>query len=197
MGTGQSRSCANPAKSAPERLQLRRELEWEGFGWLAPGIFLHPSAETSTLGEVLDRLGLRENVVLLRAHDLNALPGCSSTKLVADCWKLDLLASRYQALLARFEPAPRLLMRELSPRTAFIVQTLLIHAFRRVVLHDPRLPGSLMPVHWSGHAAYELCREIYHLTQCASREFLSSHLVEVGFRRPGREYLRRLGGLEQ
>jgi hypothetical protein len=51
----------------------------------------------------------------------------------------------------------------LTPEKAFVVRTLLIHAYRRVQLHDPQLPVELLPTPWPGALAYELARQIYLL----------------------------------
>ena len=49
----------------------------------------------------------------------------------------------------------------LDPQTSFVVRTLLIHEFRRIVLTDPDLPDSLLPQDWPGHAAFELTKALY------------------------------------
>ena len=113
------------------------------------------------LTAVLDRLGLRESAMVLEARDLRALAAMPADGLIAECWDLQELAALYRGFLERFEPVVSLIEEAREPQTAFVVQTLLIHAFRRVVLHDPRFPAELLPEQWPGHAAYRLCREIY------------------------------------
>ena len=41
------------------------------------------------------------------------------------------------------------------------IRTLLIHAYRRVQLHDPMLPLDLLPQPWPGSDAYALAQAIY------------------------------------
>lgn len=185
------------SNSVHGRVELRRELGWEGFGLLASGIFLHPSVDLAALREVLDRLKLTQNVVVLQAHDLETVSSCPVATLAAQCWNLDLVADRYARFLDRFAPTFPLLRGHMDPQTAFVVQTLLIHAFRRVVLHDPRLPAALLPKDWPGHAAYELCREIYLLTYRQAQTYLACHLEEATGRgvKPNVEFRRRFGGL--
>ena len=48
-----------------------------------------------------------------------------------------------------------------NPLAAMAARTLLIHAYRRVALKDPRLPASLLPTLWPGHQARQLCRATY------------------------------------
>lgn len=182
---------------AAERVQLRRELEWEGFGTLATGIFVHPCADLGTVREVLERLGLLKGVVLLEGATGDTIAPCSAQLLVSDCWRLDAVGARYQTFTSSFTPALAFLREGVDPESAFVVQTLLIHAFRRVVLHDPRLPRPLLPKDWPGHAAYELCREIYKHTYEQTRDLLAEHVeaIQPGRTVPG-EVVQRLGGIE-
>ena len=146
------------------RVELRRELGWEGFGSLAPGIFLHPCADLDALREVLNRLRLSDSVTVVRAQELAAFSSSPLSRLTSECWSLDAVAGQYRSFLARFLPALPMLRRNKNPQVAYVVQTLMIHSFRRVVLHDPRLPAPLLPLNWPGHSAYNLCRDIYRLT---------------------------------
>ena len=55
------------------------------------------------------------------------------------------------------------------------MRTLLIHAYRRVLLRDPLLPAALLPLDWPGAAAYALCRDFYRLThRCAERHLAAT-----------------------
>jgi phenylacetic acid degradation operon negative regulatory protein len=172
------------ASGADDRAELRRELLWEGFGLLAPGIFLHPAANRPALEEILDRLQLRERTVILQALGGSAAAGQASA-LVQQCWNLADCAQEYRGFLKAFEPLLTILESRqqgdaaISPGQAFVVQTLLVHAFRRVSLHDPRLPAPMLPPDWPGHAAYRLCQHLYALTAPASWRYLLAALEET------------------
>ena len=187
---------------AADRAELRRELHWEGFGTLGSGLFLHPCADLTALAEVLDRFQPAEKVTVLQARDLGAISSQPAARLAAECWNLDSLAAEYRQFLHRFEPALSLLQHGAEPATAFLAQTLLIHAFRRRTLHDPRLPAVLLPPDWPGTRAFELCREIYRLTFEPTCQHLSLHLQAPGSEAtpPGltasSDLLARFGGLK-
>src|SRR5690606_15880598 len=66
----------------------------------------------------------------------------------------------------------------LTPELAFIIRSLVVHEFRRALLHDPRLPIELLPAGWAGKTAYELCREIYRLTYRLAEAYIMSALRE-------------------
>lgn len=183
---------------AAERMQLRRELAWEGFGMLASGIFVHPCANRDSVGEVLERLGVSDSIVWLQASEADSGASGSSANLVDDCWRLDLVRANYAAFVKDFHPVLGLLSRGLDAQRAFVLQTLLIHTFRRVVLHDPRLPRPLLPENWPGHEAYELCRAIYLQTYEAAGAFLAEHVEGVdAVKKYPAEFMSRFGGLKK
>ena len=187
--------------SISARAELRRELEWAGFGRVAARLFLHPRADAETLAEILARLGLSQDVVTLRARDLADCPTLSVNAFTSECWNLERVAAQYRSFLKHFQTVlPMLKSRldpHLDPQTAFVLQTLLIHSFRRVILHDPRLPPALLPQDWPGHAAYDLCRQVYRRTHQPVLTYLTEHLEEARQRvfAPSSEFLRRFGGL--
>lgn len=151
--------------SAPDRMELRRELEWQGYATPTPGVMLHPAANHSALREALRELGIIERTIVMQASSLPNFTDEPMNDLLARCWDLVDVSARYERLVARFQPLyQHLTLGDLSPNQAFMVQTLLIHSFRRAALHDPRLPTPLLPPNWSGTSAYQLCRSIYGLT---------------------------------
>jgi len=60
------------------------------------------------------------------------------------------------------------------------VRTLLIHWFRRVTLHDPQIPGALLSDDWPGHAARQLCHQIYQAIYRDAEDFLSQTVMSSG-----------------
>ena len=84
-----------------------------------------------------------------------------------------------------------------DPAQCFVVRTLLIHAYRRVLLRDPQLPPALLPLDWPGAAAYALCRDFYRLTHRCAEQHLLATLARQG-RAPAtgqRRVLRALRGI--
>src|SRR6185312_1938862 len=91
---------------------------------------------------------------------------------VAAVWDLASLARSYRQFLARFgRVIDRFRTRDIEasdPGQCFVVRTLLIHAYRRVLLRDPRLPPAVLPLDWPGAAAFALTRDFYRLTALLS-----------------------------
>lgn len=167
--------------AVPERIELRRELEWEGFGLLAPNIFLHPAPDQAALDAKLAQVELSERAVVLHASDSDLRNARPLSTLVTECWSLDDVAERFHQFVNRFQALDTILSTNpiLEPQAAFVAQTLLIHAYRRTTLHDPRLPTKMLPASWLGQAAYELCRRIYALTRDSTHKFVAERLSDA------------------
>ena len=166
------------ASSAAERAELRKDLKWEGFGSVAPGLFARPALDEAALADILGGLGLQNTVFALRASDLRAVAVRPARELVAECWDLADLAGDYARFIERFEPLRALLRAGHAPdaRQAFQMRTLLVHEYRRVILHDPQFPAELLPAGWPGLAAYALARETYAAVLAPSEAYLDASL---------------------
>ena len=78
------------------------------------------------------------------------------------------------------------------------MRTLLIHAYRRVLLRDPLLPAALLPLDWPGAAAYALCRDFYRLTHRCAERHLATTIAGAGKDFPPADpsFYQRFGGLD-
>ena len=72
-----------------ERGELRRELTWEGFGMIAPGLFAHPHTEARAAHEILEKLGIPDRALVLSARDLAGAGGLpiASSRAISARWK--------------------------------------------------------------------------------------------------------------
>lgn len=181
------------------RTLLRKELEWEGFAMLATGVMAHPAPDRDTLHEILARTGARSKLFVCQVDEL---PGAGSRplpELVGACWNLEAVVAAYRGFIDTFGPLPALLESNgASPEQAFAIRTLLIHAYRRVQLHDPMLPLSLLPQPWPGADAYALARAIYRLCHARAEEHVLAMLRREDEATPAADaaYYGRFGGLE-
>ena len=92
-------------------------------------------------------------------------------KLVHKSWNLAEIDQRYDEFVTRFRPVFKAMEKDntCDAKRAFLVRTLLIQEYRRVLLRDPLLPSELLPAGWHGTAAYQLCRNLYRLV-CKSAD---------------------------
>lgn len=181
---------------APDRVGLKRELEWEGFRILSPGILIRPAADLAALQEVLERLALSQRAIVTHAHAVPTTTFRSLADLATQLWNLDEVAAGYQRFLERFRPLATSIEGTVSDEHAFIAQTLLMHSYRRVSLHDPHLPTELLPNDWTGLAAYELCRDMYKRLHIAARKHIVTQLGASAIpAQPSKAFMSRFGGL--
>jgi phenylacetic acid degradation operon negative regulatory protein len=183
-----------------QRDALRKELAWAGYGALAPGILAHPSADTDALLDILQETGAHDKVVVLKATNISTLSSKPLQELVRECWNLDALAAKYLDIIELFRPVLRTLRaaNSLDPEQCFLVQTLLMHHFRRALLHDPQLPEQLLPANWSGGVARQLCRDLYRITYPLAQQHLLSVCETANGPLPAAApyFYERFGGLE-
>lgn len=190
-----------PPKAISKRARhnLGKELGWEGFGALGPWLFVRPSAppDSAALSDPLRGLGIERQIAVLAARDLAGARPLGA--FARQCWNLQSVAAEYRRFVARFGRVIRAFDGDAArdPQQCFVVRTLLIHEFRRMSLHDPRLPAELLPAAWPGPAAYALCRNLYRRTYgCAERHLAAT--IESGrgpLPPPARHFYERFGGL--
>lgn len=150
------------------REKLRRALFWHGFGETVSGNFVHPTADLEKVMDSLVSEGLHEVLVQLMpliAVNARAAACATDADMVQKAWNLDGLAASYEAFQEKYNPIHEALAAEgtdgLTEENAFLVRTLLIHDFRRLLLRDPQLPESLLPPAWPGSRSRQLCRDLY------------------------------------
>jgi phenylacetic acid degradation operon negative regulatory protein len=190
-----------PPAAIDERLrrELRKELEWDGFGVLGPGLFARPvrPGNEMALKETTRALGIDGRVAVAIAR---APPHANAFEAIAqDCWDLKSVAAAYRGFVARFQGVSRALAEgaDPNPQQCFVLRTLLIHEFRRVTLHDPQLPGELLPSNWPERTAYALCRDLYRLTHERAERHLAVMLQDsrASTRSAAPYFYERFGGL--
>jgi phenylacetic acid degradation operon negative regulatory protein len=184
----------------PDRREpLRRELSWLGFGPIAADVMAHPAPEPADLESLLKRLGALGDVAIMNARAAGGLGNGALRELVRRSWNLADIEARYAAFLGRFRPVFRAAdgARDVEPRTAFQVRTLLLQEYRKVLLRDPLLPAELLPEGWHGVPAYQLCRNLYRRVYRAADEFMSRTMetADGPLPPPAPEFYERFGGL--
>jgi len=177
---------------------VRKELGWLGFGALSAGVLAHPTPDLADLDATLRRLGVSDDLIVMRGMTVVNEP--SIRKLARSGWNIDDIDSRYASFVERFRPLIAAYGKgsDVKPQTAFLIRTLLIQEYRKVLLRDPQLPAELLPGNWHGSAAYQLCRNLYLAVYKPADDYLSK-VVETAngsLPPPSREFMQRFGGLE-
>ena len=154
LGLGGKRSASTPQKQALAEAGFVAA----GSGWVRPETFSSPDLPSTN-----DFLMVTGTVADL-PRDFSAV------------WGLDDLAGRYQGFSETLGPMAQALEAgdRLAPLDALAARILLIHAWRRLVLHDPGLPEALLPRAWPGTEARGVAAGIYRDLTDASERWLDS-----------------------
>jgi phenylacetic acid degradation operon negative regulatory protein len=168
----------NEHLTVPRRLKLKQELEWEGVRQLTPHLFAHPTIGAEALSEIFDRSRVRGKVIGFTGARTDQAGMCVIRELVNGSWSLRQVAGAYKVFLRNFGRLHTMLSNDgdLSGWDWLAIRVLLIHSFRRIVLHDPLLPNALLPDPWIGDDAYRLAGEIYRICLPASEHYLCERL---------------------
>jgi len=141
--------CFIPEEQRTKRHQLRSQLGFAGFGFMAPGVAVSPHLSSEPQANaILEELGLVPGAVVLRCEPGDLL---EPEELLRRGWDLDGLASEYEEFIRLFtRRAPRV------DEARFRALVELVHAWRRFPFIDPEIPSRLLPAEWPGRRAKHL-----------------------------------------
>lgn len=180
---------------------VKKQLIWQGFGTLAPSLMASPSQKLADVQALLHEAGVAENVICFEAQSPLATSVSALRARVEECWQLTEQNQMYENFINTFRPLLPLLRDaapgELTPARCFALQLLAIHLYRRVILKDPLLPEELLPAHWAGQAARQLCINIYQSVAAGALAWVSEKgETSVGpLPQPASLFYQRFGGL--
>ncbi len=186
--------------TAGQKDLARKELGWLGFAAISTSVLAHPSPAITELDATLEQAGLQNKLVVMQGRTLGRNRDDAMRELVHRSWNLEEIDERYLSFVTRFRPVFSALEKDSAcdERNAFLIRTLLIQEYRKVLLRDPLLPAALLPGSWHGTAAYQLCRNLYRLV-CEPADCYMSEEFETAdgpLPPPSAEFFSRFGGLK-
>ena len=127
---------------------FKRQLRWLGFSSLASGTLAHPSIDHTSLQETLEEMNLTNEVIVMQSQTLDTQSEANLKYLVQERWDVSELEQQYQSLVEDYS-ALQLLQanrqNKLDAEKQFLLRTLLVHEYRRLLLKDHELPKSMLP----------------------------------------------------
>lgn len=175
----------------------RKEFGWLGFGVLSASVLAHPAPDLAELDVTMQRLGIAAELVVLSGQTVRNEAGMR--RQVHNCWNLDELDQRYGHFVQQFRPLMDAVRQqpEVPQKTAFLVRTLLVQEYRKVLLRDPLLPAELLPSAWQGASAYPLCRNLYRALYQPADAWLTAVMETANGPLPPVDsaFMQRFGGL--
>jgi len=190
-GTWQGVIVAIDAIGPAVRKRVRDELSWAGFARFGASVFLRPARRDASLERIAEALQVGKAMTAFEAHD--RLEGTLATlrSRTMEAWSLESLASDYQQFIARFGGvAVADASLDPDPEQAFVLRTLMMHAYRRVRLRDPQLPRDVLPREWPAARAYMLARKLHRMTRTGATAFASA--IVAGAEEPSPRRSRQL-----
>lgn len=158
--------------------ELRKKLLWQGFGQLSQDLFAHHTFDNKSLDEILVEMGITNDVAVLFAETREIASRRALRSLAQSKWNIDELEEEYKRFLVVFRPVLDALGKfdSISPQVCFLLRTLLVHEYRRILLKDPDLPEELLPTGWPGINARNLTINLYKKLRACSEEYIPQEL---------------------
>ena len=171
---------ATDAMGAATRKRVREELSWAGFARFGPAIFLRPARRDGSVERIAGGLNIGDAMTTFEAQDRAAESIATLRSRTMEVWALASLASDYQRFIARFGGiAGGVSKADPDPEQAFVLRTLLMHAYRRVRLRDPQLPRDVLPADWPAARAYMIARKLHRITRPGATAFASAIFADA------------------
>lgn len=133
-----------PEGQRVERFRFASRLRFLGFGSVQDATWVAARDREQEVLTLLRELRIEEYASVFIGRLSEDLP---LDALIAQAWRLEAVARRYEAFLATYKPLGRPSERKrLSTEQAFVSRTLMLHQFRAFPFMDPELPPSADPL---------------------------------------------------
>jgi DNA-binding transcriptional regulator PaaX len=90
--------------AADKRKQVREELEWQGFGAIAPSVLACPRCDRADLTATLLDLDALDDSIVFETHAQEVLASKAMRLQVRESWKIDELGQHYSEFIRLFRP---------------------------------------------------------------------------------------------
>ncbi len=180
------------------REPLRKSLLWQGYNTLLPGLLAHPSSDRRSLNETLQEFNITGDVLVFSATTDEPASLQLVKKLVQERWRLEELGVLYREFLDFYRPFVGARQSgDSAEQQAFLLRTVMVHDYRRILLRDPDFPEKMLPSGWAGLEAQQLLQRLYRQWLTPSSCFIESQLNNAQGPLPAasESFYQRLGGL--
>ena len=180
--------------SRAERTAAVKQLGWQGFAQVGPNLLVNAVPSPMAVGHTLDSLGIADKVVEWRAGGVPGMKQDALHQMIRDVWPLDELQAKYRNFLTLFGTAAASLdaSRPQQPHRdaerAFVLRSLLVHAWRRIVLNSPTLPLEIHPDPGLAVEATELYQDLYLNLAGAADAHVAAVMAEGDYASPSKDY---------
>lgn len=168
-----------PEKKRELRAQIRQELKWLGWGSLSNSVWITPNNIIDMTREHLRSYRISRYVEIFESKHIAF---STDQELIKQCWDWAEIEAKYEEFLSLYKPRlEEALKGSVSPETAFVEKTRLVHEYRKFLFIDPRLPTELSPAKPRGEDISKLFLDYYTLLHEKSLDFFEE-VVSAGVR---------------
>ncbi len=164
---------AHPDTSAEQRKSIRQLLTWRGFGQLSPTLLIKPGVSPKATSDLLRTANLSKYVSVFTA-DLDETS--DPITIAKSSWALKEFSHSYLSLLDDFSLVDENFYK--TNQDAFVVRSLLIHQYRRILLKDPQLPDEMLPTDYAGSLARQRVADLYKILSPKADKFIDQHIID-------------------
>lgn len=179
-----------PEEKRELRNQIRKELNWMGFGVIANSTWISPNPIESQVIDLISTYDLKEYTTFFSSPELISP---SENDVITKGWDLKDISDQYKDFINKYSEVLEQLREKafnetLSDEQCFIERTILVHEYRKFLFKDPGFPIELLPSYWEGTRAHGLFRELHQLLALPAVRFFesvfqSSPEIDVTFNR--------------
>lgn len=151
------------------REQLRKRLQWLGFGPLAQSVWVSPHDRVEEVRvDFAEHEAVRMDLFHARSQGAR-----HDRDIAARAWDLGALNSDYGDLLGWYRPRlDKYRAGELNGRDALAERMRLVYDYRDFPYRDPDLPPELLPDDWAGREAHELFLQAHSLLRAPAEAYV-------------------------
>jgi len=165
-----------PEEKRELRNQIRKELNWLGFGLISNSTWINPNAIENQVKDLIQTYELEDNVVFFSSSEIVSP---STDKIINKGWDLKNISQQYNVFIEKYRGVledlrEKAFQNKLTDEECFVERTSLVHEFRKFLFADPGFPVELQPAYWAGTKAYELFAEIHQLLALPAVRFFDS-----------------------
>ena len=195
------------ALSRAERAAAVKQLGWQGFAQVGPNLLVNAVPSPRAVQQTLDGLGIADKVVEWQARGFPDKKKDALLQMVRDAWPIEALQAKYRHFLSIFGTAAQSIDASepqhphRDAERAFVLRSLLVHAWRRIVLNSPSLPLEIHPDPGLAAEATELYQDLYLNLAGAADAHVAAVMAKGDYAPPPKDYLpapaldQRFGGL--
>ncbi|HZH61357.1 MAG TPA: PaaX family transcriptional regulator C-terminal domain-containing protein [Metabacillus sp.] len=165
-----------PEEKRELRNEIRKELNWTGFGAISNSTWVSPNALEDQVLEMIQTYQIEENTFLFSS---SSIVSHDNQSIINKGWDLEAISSEYDIFINKYTSiyeslCDKALNNSMTDVECFIERTKLVHEYRKFLFQDPGFPRDLLPAKWSGTKARELFWNIHQLISIPAVRFFET-----------------------